>query len=171
MRPEIEPFTLEQMHQIENGFFHQLPEYYTFVLTLNRTGARIGEIIALEDGDVDFQNGFISINKNLPVGMREEDAETPKTESSNREIQMSPQLTTALRIHIEKRGKSSRFLFTNSAGGPIDYSNFAKKGRKIRNPKSEIRKRPEARNPRRSQQPGPVTVGFVSDFVLRISDF
>src|SRR5215831_19491548 len=131
MRSEIEPFTLEQMHQIENDFFHQLPEYYTFVLTLNRTGARIGEIIALEDGDVDFQNGFISINKNLPVGMREEEAETPKTESSNREIQMSPQLMTTLRNHIEKRGNSSRFLFTNSAGGPIDYSNFAKKWRKI----------------------------------------
>jgi hypothetical protein len=42
MRSEIEPFTLEEMHQIENGFLEQIPEYYTFVLTLNRTGARIG---------------------------------------------------------------------------------------------------------------------------------
>ncbi len=131
MRSEIEPFTLEQMHQIESGFLKQFPEYYKFVLTLNRTGARIGEVIALEDGDVDFQSGFISINKNLPVGIRGEEAETPKTESSNRDIQMSPQLVKALKNHMEKRGESARFLFTNSADGPVDYSNFAKKWRKV----------------------------------------
>lgn len=130
MRSEIEPFSLEQLHQIENAFLQQMPEYYTFVLTLNRTGARIGEVIALEDSDVDFRSGFISINKNLPVGIREEEAGTPKTESSNRDIQMSPQLAKALQSHIEKRGKSARFLFTNPAGGPIDYSNFSKKWRK-----------------------------------------
>jgi integrase len=131
MRSEIEPFTLEQMHQIENGFLQQFPEHYPFVLTLNRTGARIGEVIALENDDVDFQNGFLSINKNMPVGIREDESDTPKTESSNRDIQMSPQLAEAIQKHLEKRGKSSRFLFTNSAGGPVDYSNFSKKWRKV----------------------------------------
>jgi integrase len=44
---------------------------------------------------------------------------------------MSPQLAAALQKHIEKRGKSSQFLFTNSAGGHIDHSNFSKKWRKV----------------------------------------
>ena len=53
------------------------------------------------------------------------------TESSNRDIQMSPQLAEALQKHLEKRGKSSRLLFINSVGGSIDYSNFSKKWRKV----------------------------------------
>ena len=44
---------------------------------------------------------------------------------------MSPQLAEALQKHLEKHGKSSRFLFTNSAGVPVDYSNFSKKWRKV----------------------------------------
>jgi integrase len=38
--------------------------YYPFFLTMLRTGLRLGEIIALKPGDLDFNGGFMEVRRN-----------------------------------------------------------------------------------------------------------
>lgn len=59
-------FTLEELKKIKEFLFnHKNKRYYHLFIILLNTGARIGEIMALEWKDVDFKNSKISIKKSL----------------------------------------------------------------------------------------------------------
>ena len=59
-------FTLEELKEIKEYLFTRKNKryYHLFIILLN-TGARVGEIMALEWKDVDFENSKISIKKSL----------------------------------------------------------------------------------------------------------
>jgi len=74
------------------------------------TGMRIGELLALKWEDVDFKTDTISINKTISVGT----IGTPKTISSDRDIEMLPQ---AKEFFIKQRfftGIKNTFVFLNN---------------------------------------------------------
>ena len=74
------------------------------------TGMRIGELIALKWEDVDFQSDTISINKTVSAGA----IGTPKTLSSDRDIEMLPQ---AKEFFLKQRlltGIRDTFVFLNN---------------------------------------------------------
>lgn len=74
------------------------------------TGMRIGELLALKWEDVDFQTDTISINKTVSAGK----IGTPKTLSSDRDIEMLPQ---AKEFFLKQRlltGIKNTFVFLNN---------------------------------------------------------
>lgn len=74
--------------------------YFPLFLLLARTGVRMGEAVALEISDVDFERGIIQVNKTYDF--RHKTTDTPKT-GKGREVDMSAQLATTLREMIAKR--------------------------------------------------------------------
>ncbi len=62
MNKKIEFYTKEEMDEIANILKDEI-ELYTFTMLLRYTGARIGEAVALNVNDIDFENKTILINK------------------------------------------------------------------------------------------------------------
>ena len=103
--------------------------YFPFFLLLARTGLRMGEAVALEISDVDFERGIIQVNKTYDF--RHKTTDTPKT-GKGREVDMSAQLATVLREMIAKRrakhfkeGKSMpSLLFASWTGTHLHSGNI-----------------------------------------------
>ncbi len=73
------------------------------------TGARSGEILALKWGDIDFVSDTISINKTIAEGY----INSPKTNSSNRDIEMLPEAKKFLKAQQLETGLKDNFVFLN----------------------------------------------------------
>jgi integrase len=134
IKNRIDPFTIEELHQIEEKCKEKFPTYYPFILCLARTGMRIGEAIALQWWDIDFNRGYILIRRNIPPHRH---VETPKTAASERKVDMSPELSAELKkLMVEKKkeafagGKqfdAESWVFPNEDGSAIQYSNFRRR--------------------------------------------
>lgn len=110
-RPRVEQairrediFSVDEIHSIEDAYAARAPEYFACVLTMSRTGIRIGEARGLRSSDLDYRRGLIRIERNIPVGFR--DPVDPKTVSSNRSVKMRPELAEALRAHEAERKRA-----------------------------------------------------------------
>ncbi len=84
-----DPFSLEELHAIEAMAGDWLP----FLLFQSRTGVRIGEAIALRWEDLDLQKAEVAIRRSMSPNR---DIGPPKTGSSFRTVELSPQLVDAL---------------------------------------------------------------------------
>ena len=74
-RPEDErlfrapcPFTWEERDHFESLFKEKFPRYYPLVVCGFRTGLRIGELLGLQWGDIDFFNRIILVQRNITLG-------------------------------------------------------------------------------------------------------
>jgi len=111
--------------------WQEIPLAPLFELALN-TGARRGEILALRWSDFDSKTNTISISKTSyrSNGILYENS--PKSENSVREIEITQSQSQSLRTHsvrqAEKRlqsgsyWKDSNFIFTNEIGEPLRSS-------------------------------------------------
>jgi len=75
------------------------PDWYPFFLTALRTGLRLGELLALEWGDVDFRSRTIVVRHSFTRG----ETTTPKS-GRFRNVPMSGQVASALRGARHLRG-------------------------------------------------------------------
>lgn len=95
-------FTPHEQKQIEQAVLNgKKPKMFGVVLCLY-TGLRIGELLALEWSDIDFQKGTISVLKTCHDGKDKNGkfariTDTPKTETSERVIPFPKQLIPYLR--------------------------------------------------------------------------
>jgi integrase len=134
IKEKIDPFTIEELHQIEAKCQEKFPEYYSFILCMARTGMRIGEATALQWHDVDFAKNYIIVRRNIP---HHRQVETTKTEASQRKVDMSPELAAELkRVRTEQKKKAmadgktfdaEQWVFPNEDGTPIYYTNFLRR--------------------------------------------
>jgi integrase len=104
------------------------PSYYPFVLCLVRTGMRIGEVIALQWGDLDFNGRFAEVRRAINDGI----VSTPKS-GKGRRVDLSAQLAKTLRAHLVARKEETLkkgwekvpvWVFANEAGNPLNPDNF-----------------------------------------------
>ncbi len=108
--PKIECFSLSEQKQIEGYILEQeKTRLYGVVLCLY-TGLRLGELLALEWGDIDFDKGEMQINKACHDAKDEDGVfcritDTPKTPSSVRTIPLPRQLLPLLRA-LKKKNRS-----------------------------------------------------------------
>ncbi|MEJ2109068.1 MAG: site-specific integrase [Acidobacteriota bacterium] len=134
VKEKIDPFTIEELHQVESKCREKFPERYPFILCMARTGMRIGEATAIQWYDIDFAKNYILIRRHIP---HQRHVETTKTQASQHTVDMSPELAAELkRLQMERKkqaladGKAfdmEAWVFPNEDGSPIHYTNFLRR--------------------------------------------
>jgi integrase len=129
-KADVNQLTADELNQLLETVQEHFSEHYTLFLLLARTGIRIGEALALKWGDIDFNGRFIEVKRSIVRGR----ISTPKSGKSRR-VDMSPQLTEALKLHFTETKKKGlalgigeiEFVFTNERGNPIDKDNWRRR--------------------------------------------
>ena len=85
------------------------PLWHTFFITLYYTGARKGELLALNWNDIDFNKNEISINKTLFTKLKNGATMTPTKNYLNRRIKMSRTLKEELYSYYLKQKQYTDF--------------------------------------------------------------
>jgi integrase len=104
-----------------------LSNQYPLFLLLARTGLRIGEALALKWGNIDFDGGFIHVERTYTKGR----IGTPKNGKS-RIVDMSNQLKDTL-LELRKNrvmvpiNEDVQWVFTNSQGALVDTDNWRRR--------------------------------------------
>lgn len=111
---KIEPFLLNEIYELINKADGYLRN---FIAIMTFTGARPGELIALEWNDIDFENQIININKTT---IRGSDG-LPKTKASVRRIEMLDIVKDYLMNQYALTGKIDKKVFLNSSNN-VFYS-------------------------------------------------
>lgn len=96
---EMEFWVPEQSDAFLGSVLKHRPEWYPFFLCALRTGMRLGELLALQWGDLDFKLGQINIRRSYS----HDRVTTPKS-GKGRVLPMSPELQEALLRHRHLKG-------------------------------------------------------------------
>lgn len=101
---QIECFSVVEQKKIEQAVRETSKAYMIGVVICLYTGLRIGELLALEWGDIDFSNGTLMVDKTCHYGKNRNGQfgriiDTPKTETSIRLIPLPKQLIPLLKEH------------------------------------------------------------------------
>ena len=131
-KEEIQPFTIEEVHLVEELFREKAPWFYPLVVCLFRTGIRAGEARGLRWGDVNLQTRKMTIRRSWSYGRAEA---SPKTPSSRRTIELSSDLVEVLkswRVHLKeywlKEGiQDPGLVFPSIKGHPFDLRGFQRR--------------------------------------------
>ena len=115
-RTDVEPFSLEEVKQLIESVRADFRQYF---MVRFFTGMRTGEVHGLKWKYVDFDRRLILIRETVVDG---EESYT-KTDSSQREIQMSQLVYDALKEQEKGTRKISEFVFCNREGHALDYKN------------------------------------------------
>jgi len=107
IKPEIRPFNLDEVQHLINEADGWFKNYLTLAFF---TGMRIGEILGLKWEDINFKSGYISIKRGITRGI----IDTPKTQSSIREIEILSPVLKALRAQFKDTGLQNSFIFLTS---------------------------------------------------------
>lgn len=112
---------------LESGRLHCPREHVLFLCAL-RTGMRLGELLGLQWGDIDFHGRFIDVRRNRVAGR----TTTPKN-GKTRRVDMSAQLAQALQeLLVTRKAETLRkgwrhlpdWGFCTEEGHPLDGDNL-----------------------------------------------
>lgn len=117
-KSDVQPFTLEEVDRILKTVRMDWRDYLQVRFL---TGMRTGEVNGLKWKYVDFERRLILVRETFVLG----EDEYTKTDSSQRDIQMSQPVYEALKRQWEVSGKLSEYVFCNREGHPIDNKNFS----------------------------------------------
>ena len=115
-RTDVEPFSLDDVKRIIETVRVDFRNYFTVRFF---TGMRTGEIHGLKWKYVDFDRRLILVRETVVDG---EETYT-KTDSSQRDIQMSQLVFDALKAQKQGTRPISDYVFCNRDGKPLDYKN------------------------------------------------
>jgi len=125
---DVKVLTREEAQVLLDTVGKEYPRYYPFFLCALRTGARLGELLGMEWGDIDFRGGFIEITRAYVKGRS-----TTTKNGKSRRVDMSPQLADTLKaLKTERKreamargwGEVPERVFVNEAGKVIDEWNL-----------------------------------------------
>ena len=117
-KTDVEPFTLEQVQQILTTVRADWRNYFTVRLF---TGMRTGEAHGLKWKYVDFDKRLILIRETFVLG----EDEYTKTDSSQRDIQMTQVVYESLKAQHAATAKLGAYIFCNLEGKPLDNDNLS----------------------------------------------
>lgn len=115
-RKKVDFLTRDELSILLDSFLQHYPEHYPMTLTLARTGMRIGEVIALQWGDIDFNERFFNVQRNCVRGV----ITTPKSAQGTRRVDMSLQLAQVLKNLKHQR----KIAAMGKGAGKLDLSEF-----------------------------------------------
>lgn len=109
--------TVEQMRQVLIEAKRMGGPWYALFWLLAETGLRIGEALALQYGDIDWQNKAIKIQRSVFAGQ----LQAPKTDNAVRTISVSDALLRTLEDALPKGPTvwSNTLVFATSTGRPF----------------------------------------------------
>jgi integrase len=111
---QIEPLTREEAAHLVATAAQYFPRWRSWVLCALRTGMRLGELLALQWDDIDWNGRFILVQRNLVRGV----LRSPKSHRG-RKVDISAQLHTALMQW--RRTLQSKWL---KKGEPLPFGSF-----------------------------------------------
>jgi integrase len=120
--PRVERKRIDPLREEEVGPFlasARPKRLFALYLTALDSGARQGELLALEWPDVDWALGEININKSLDQNADEDHVKEPKTAAGRRRVMLTPETIAVLRQHcaaMEKEGHGSKLVFPTQLG-------------------------------------------------------
>lgn len=117
-KSDVQPFSLDEFTLMLRTVRR---DWHDYLQTRGLTGMRTGEVNGLKWKYVDFVHRLILIRETFVLG----EDEYTKTDSSQRDIQMSQPVYEALKRQWEVSGKLSEYVFCNREGKPIDNKNFS----------------------------------------------
>jgi integrase len=118
-KSDVDPFTLEEINLILASVRPDFRDYYAVRFF---TGMRSGEIDGLKWRYVDFDNRQILVRETIVDGR----TEYTKTDSSQREIEMSTPVYEALQHQYQATG-NGEYVFTTRTGTPLAHNNVTKR--------------------------------------------
>jgi integrase len=111
-RTAIEPLTREEVKLFLDTCEAHHPEFYPFFLCAFRTGARLGELLALQWGDVDWNGRFIEVRRSYKIHRV-----SPTKTGKVRRVDMSDHLTETLQALYTAR---KREALKEGKGEPVE---------------------------------------------------
>jgi integrase len=123
-KEDVDPFTAQEAAIFLEACQKHYARHYPFFLCALRTGMRLGELLALEWGALDFQGGFLEVKRSLVRGK----VVTPKSGKARR-VDMSRQLAATLKaLRVERKaetlkrgwGQVPEMVFCSETGGHLD---------------------------------------------------
>ena len=130
-RRGINPFTREEVATFLEATKQYAPRYYPLFLCAVRTGMRLGELLALQWGDIDYHGRFIVVQHNYTRGK----LSTPKS-GEIRRVDMSRELAQTLTdLYTERQLEAAAndwkdvpvWLFCSETGELLDPDNLRKR--------------------------------------------
>jgi integrase len=127
---EIQPLTREEVQQLLEIAAARFPVAYPFLLAALRTGMRLGELLALEWRDLDFDARVIHVRRARVAGRL-----TTTKNKTRRRVDMSLKLAEELRRLRTARKREAlkagspmaETVFLTAAGEPLDGDNFRRR--------------------------------------------
>jgi integrase len=132
---EIKALTREQLTVFLRAAAEQFPRFAVLFLLMARTGLRIGEALALQWGDLNFQDREVRVVRGFSAGR----LETPKS-NHGRSVDLSQQVMRALlRLQLERKTQKVRrgwsdlppWVFCAEAGTPLETTHVEKVFKRI----------------------------------------
>lgn len=126
-REKVSALTDEEVRDLLAATKEHLPRFHPFLLTAFRTGARQGELVALEWSSIDWRGRFVEVGRSYRKGV----FSTTKS-GKIRKVDMSDQLAAVLDEHRKRIAagalKAGRpmpeLVFPSSTWGPMEPSNI-----------------------------------------------
>lgn len=120
---EVTCFTLWEQKKIERAALSGKKTKWLGIVVCLYTGLRIGELLALEWKDVDFQKGMLTVSKSRHEGKDENGryaqiVESPKTVSSRRCIPLPKQILCELRM-LKRKSRSVYVISNGESSIPV----------------------------------------------------
>jgi integrase len=126
-RVEVDIFIREELTRLLATAAQEMPEAYPLVLTLARTGLRIGEVLTLQPHDLDFERRKLWVQRTWGSRLKalgEQRINTPKS-GRIRRVDMSQQLCEALEAYVgTSGGEPFAWLFPGREGYPMLPEHF-----------------------------------------------
>ena len=117
-KPDVDPLTLEEAERLLAAAPGQDRGIFTVLIY---TGLRPNEALALSWNDIDFDREVIRVRRSIN---RFEGVGLPKTASSEREVDMLPNVRAVLKQQRSRSQLRSEFVFPSEVGGPLDLTNL-----------------------------------------------
>ena len=119
-RSEVDPLPLDEVRYFLENVRQDFHHYYTVRFF---TGMRTGEIDGLQWKYVDFEHRLITVRETVVEG----EIDTPKTQSSYRNIQMSTLVYEALKAQHQVTGELGGFVFCSRTGQTLSHRNITQR--------------------------------------------
>jgi integrase len=117
-KPDVDPLTLEEAEHLLASAPGQDRGIFTVLIF---AGLRPNETLALSWNDIDFDREVIRVRRSIN---RFEGVGLPKAASSEREVDMLPNVRAVLQQQRSRSQLRGEFVFPSEVGGPLDLTNL-----------------------------------------------